>query len=170
MISYRIVFLVGILAVVLSNLQAQPTNALNSKKLIFEKLIYHSSHCNGSCPGIELQIDSNRNILLRRDIWKKKGIADSHKSGSFKGKLDLATYSDFLAILTRSDYANLKFPQVDCCDAVVTTIVIYANGKRTILKSMTPPQEALALISFLYNLGMQSAVPPTTGEIKIDEF
>jgi hypothetical protein len=46
----------------------------------------------------------------------------------------------------------------------------YPNGKQIILKLMTTPEKARELISFLQYLGMQSAIPPTTEEIKIDEF
>jgi hypothetical protein len=52
---------------------------------------------------------------------------------------------------------------------LVTTIIIYANGKQIILKLITTPEKAQELISFLQNLGMQSAIPPTTEEIKINE-
>jgi hypothetical protein len=34
---------------------------------------------------------------------------------------------------------------------------------------MTPPEKARKLISFLYDLGTQSALPPTTEDIKIEE-
>jgi hypothetical protein len=50
-----------------------------------------------------------------------------------------------------------------------TTILIYANGKRTILKSMTPPERARELIAFLLDVGMHSAIP-STAKFQIDEF
>jgi hypothetical protein len=170
MISFNFAALLGIIALVNSHLKVEPTNRRAREKLTFEKVIYHSSHCNGDCPAIDLQIDSARNIVLKRDIWKEKGVTDKHASGSFRGKLDAKTYADLIAILVWTDYANLKFPSDACCDRVVTTIAIYANGKRTILSSMSPPEKATELISFLYNLGMKSSIPRTTEKIEIDPF
>jgi hypothetical protein len=169
MYSKRFALLFGVLGFINSNLKAQPMPGTGNEKLIFEKIIYHSSHCNGTCPLIDLEIDSNRTTLLRLDIWKGKGVTDKHKSGTFKGKIEPKTYFNLIAILIGSDYANLKFPPEFCCDAVVTTIIIYANGKRTTLKSMTPPEKAHKLISCLYDLGTKSDLPPTTEEIKIEE-
>lgn len=156
------------LALINSNLKAQPTIPPGSEKLIFEKIIYHSSHCNGTCPQIDLEIDSNRTFLLKLDIWKGKGVTDDHKSGTFKSEIDPKTFFNLFANLIASDYTNLKFPPEFCCDGVVTTLIIYANGKRTMLKSMTPPAKAHQLISFLYNLGINSRIPPTTDEINIE--
>jgi hypothetical protein len=167
--SAKIAILVGMLGLMTSKLKAQPTAGLSYEKLVFEKIIYHSSHCNGTCPQIDLEIGSSRTFLLKRDIWKNKGVADNHKSGAFKGKIDPTGYFNLVCILISSDYTNLKFPSVLCCDGAITTIIIYANGKRTILKSMTPPEKARKLISFLYDLGTQSALPPTTEDIKIEE-
>ena len=166
----KFVALVGILGLINASPKTKPIVGPGKDKLIFEKIIYHSSHCYGTCPGIDLQIDSNRIITLKRDVWKAKGVTNIPESGSFKGRLDPKAYFNLIAILISSDYVNLKFPPVDCCDGVITTIVVYANGKRTILKSMTPPEKARKLISFLHDLGMQSGIPPTTEEIKIDDL
>jgi hypothetical protein len=75
----RIAFLTQILALITPNLKAQPTTT--SEKLVFEKIIYHSTHCNGTCPQIDLEIDSSNDVLLKREIWNGKGVVDNHRSG-----------------------------------------------------------------------------------------
>ena len=165
----KFVFLIGILGLVHLNIKAQPTHDPGTEKPVFEKIIYHSSHCYGTCPKIDLEIDSNLCIILKREFWKAKGVNDRHGSGNFKGKITPKVYFDLVANLITCDYINLKFPPILCCDGVITTIIVYANGKKTILESMTPPEKARKLISFLYDLGTQLAIPLTTEEIKIEE-
>lgn len=165
----KFVFLFGILGLLHLNIKAQPTDNPDDKKLVFEKLIYHSSRCYGTCPQIDLEIDSNLNIALKREFWKRKGVRDKRMSGSFKGKIKSGVYNNLVAHLIACDYINLKFPPILCCDAVITTIIVYANGKRTILESMTPPENAQKLISFLFALGTQLTIPLSAEEIKIGE-
>jgi hypothetical protein len=97
------------------------------------------------------------------------GVTDRRHSGACKGKIDPGRFTTLIAKLNSSDFTNLTFPSVDCCDGAVTTLIIYANGKRTFLKSMTPPEKAQKLISFLYVLGTQSAISSKTVEVNIEE-
>ncbi|MEI9945886.1 MAG: DUF6438 domain-containing protein [Chitinophagaceae bacterium] len=138
-------------------------------KMQFEKIIFHSSRCYGSCPQIDFQVDSTRNIFINRKYFKSKSEEDKSKSGSFKGVLDIDTYNDLLQILEKSDYTNLKFPDITCCDGVITTIIIYSNNKRTYLKSMTPPKESSALIAFLHKLGTESELTKISDAITLEE-
>ncbi len=138
-------------------------------KMNFEKIVFHSSRCNGTCPQIDFQIDSKKNIVIDRVFYKTKSTIDNSKTGKFKGSLDNKTYNKLLQMLKKSDFENLKFPDVDCCDGVVTTIIIYSNNKRTYLKSMTPPDEAKELISFLHQLGANYKLKKTKGKIALEE-
>lgn len=140
-----------------------------AKYLVLEKIIYHSSHCNGTCPALDLEIDSNYDVLLKRDIWTAKGESDKRRSGNFKGKIDPRAYFNLFATLVRSNYLVLKFPPIYCCDGSVTTIIIYANGKRTELSSMLPPKEAQKLIGVLHDLALNLNIPSTAEDIKIEQ-
>ena len=167
--SSKLVFAIGVIGLIHLNLNAQPTRTSSNEQLTVEKIIYHSSHCNGTCPQIDLEIDSNGNIFLKREFWKGKGVTDKHRSGNIEGKIGPKTYFNLVANLIASDFTSLKFPPIFCCDGIITTIIIYANGKRTILKSMTPPEKARKLISALYDIGTHVDIPPTTKEIKLEE-
>jgi Domain of unknown function (DUF6438) len=139
------------------------------KPLRVEKVIYHSSHCYGTCPAIDLEVDSNYDVALKLDVWGAKGETDKHLSGNFKGKIDPHTYFKLVAALVSSHYADLKFPPIFCCDGIVTTIIVYANGSCVELSSMTPPKEADKLISFLGDLALRLKLPRTTEDIEIEE-
>jgi Domain of unknown function (DUF6438) len=135
----------------------------------FEKLIYHSSRCNGTCPQIDFQVDSTRTIIVNREYFVSKGGTDSARSGHFKGVLDPINYAQLLKILDSVDYKNLKFPDIQCCDGIIKTIIVYSAGSRTYLKSMTPPPEASAFISFLHKLGTDTKLTKTAEEFNIEE-
>src|SRR6187399_743486 len=136
---------------------------------VFEKIIFHTTRCFGSCPVIDMEIDSKRRVVIHRAIYKGKSQIDKKTSGNFKGKLDLKTYRELIDTLKASDYTHLKFPAEFCCDAPVVSIIVYANGQRTEMASMFPPQEAQHLVAFLRGLGLSSKFPRTTEKVHPEE-
>jgi len=54
-------------------------------------------------------------------------------------------------------------------DAPVVSIIVYANGQRTEMASMFPPQEAQHLVAFLRGLGLSSKFPRTTEKVHPEE-
>ena len=124
--------------------------------LKLQRLIFHSSRCNGTCPSIDLEIDSNRNIVLTREIYKSKSGIDRSLSGQFRGTISAEDYAEIKNLLQASELSSLQFPAVDCCDGPVKTIIVYYNNNRKYLRSMIPPEKAHKLISFLTQIGTQS--------------
>ena len=76
-------FIVFILICIFSICDAQQTDA----KFYLEKLIYHASRCNGSCPEINIEIEKDKKIYVTRQIFKSKSEIDSEQSGTFNGRL-----------------------------------------------------------------------------------
>jgi hypothetical protein len=148
---------------------SQTTNHDKKNKMKFEKLIFHSSRCNGTCPRIDLEIDSSQAILVNREFFITKSETDLSKSGQFKGLLSTEKFNEFLNELALSNYENLEFPNVACCDGVITTLIVYGNGKKKYLKSMTPPKEGSELISFLFKLGTELPLKKTKEAVKLEE-
>ena len=163
--TFKSTILLGLAVSFQLALHAQTT----TKYLTLEKIIYHSSHCNGTCPVIDMEIDSNYNVCLHREIWTGKGEPDKYRSGNFKGKIDPHAYFNLSAALISSNYVNLKFPPIYCCDGAITTIIVYANGKRTRLSSMLPPREADQLIEFLHDLSLNLKIPPTSENLDLEQ-
>ena len=136
----------------------------------FTKLVYHSSYCFGSCPKIDMQIDSKRNIYVYRDSDAETAkLNGASAKGYFKGVLDVKTYNRLLKTLLKSKYNRQQWPDVTCCDAVVTTIIVYVNNKRTYLRSMTPPKQANELIDLLFDIGLQTPLQPTNEKKELEE-
>jgi Domain of unknown function (DUF6438) len=158
-----------ILLVVVTACSSQKKSNSPEAGLKFEKLVFHSSRCNGTCPKIDFQIDSSRNILLTREFFLNKSEKDTVRSGTFKGVLSSQQLNELLEVLESSKYNNLVFPDITCCDGVITTIIIYANGKRKYLKSMKPPATAAKLIEFLYKTGTEVQLARSGDAVKLEE-
>jgi hypothetical protein len=62
-------------------------------------------------------------------------------------------FNKLQGLLQNANMDSLKFPNITCCDGVITTIIVYYNGKRKYFKSMTPPTEANNLIKYLKSVG-----------------
>ena len=141
--------------------QDQPQKA----KLVLSKIVFHSSRCNGLCPKLDFEIDSNNDIFVFREFYLTKSKIDKKNSGNFKGTVKNQDYQKLIAALDNLNLDTLEFPDVKCCDGIVSTIIIYFNGKRKYLKSMTPPQSAQRVIWILNNIGYDKELKRTT-EIK----
>lgn len=122
------------------------------KSIVFEKIIYHTTSCFGSCPTIDLEIKNDKSVYLNGQFYKDNSISemDSIKSGQFFGELNDTLYNELINILQTSNLRTLTFPDTNGYDAPVTTLIIYYNGQRKYLKSMFPPTIAKKLIVFLY--------------------
>ena len=141
------------------------------KSIIFKKIVYHTTNCYGSCPIIDIEIDNNKNVYLKGEFYKDMMgfYVDSIKSGQFAGKLNDTLYNELIDILQTCNLKTLTFPEADCCDAPITTLIIYYNGKRKYLKSMFPPTISSKLIDFLYFVNEKADLTRTNEKRKIEE-
>jgi len=136
----------------------------------FEKIIYHTTICFGTCPIIDLEIDSNKNVYLSGEFYKEGYLGiDSIKSGQFVGVLSDSLYNELLNILKTCNLRTLNFREADCCDGPITTLIIYYNGQRKYLKSMFPPTIADKLINFMYLLRDRAILTRTDEKRKIEK-
>lgn len=140
--------------------KTEPTSA-------FEKIIFHTSECFGTCPTYHLEIDSDKRVKLYAEKVYKDKIGrsyeiDSTKVGYFTG---FAKDSIFLALNKETKsigLENIEFDGVSCCDGSLKTIIVYYDGKKKILQSMFPPEEANNLIKILYEICDKSELERTT--------
>lgn len=122
------------------------------KARIFERIIYHTTSCFGSCPTIDLEINNDKSVYLKGQYYKGNSMfeVDSSKSGLFVGKLNDTLYAELIDILQSCNLKTLSFTERHGADTPVTTLIIYYNGQRKYMKSMFPPTIADKLIEFLY--------------------
>lgn len=133
------------------------------KSISFEKLIYHTTSCYGSCSTIDLEIDNNKNIFIHREIFN-----DKINSGNFTGTLSEKSYNELIKILQTSNLRLWTFSQKEVHDAPATTLIIYYNGKRKYFKSTSPPAISQPLIDLLYNIGEKTTLIRTDKKRQIE--
>jgi hypothetical protein len=126
------------------------------------KIVYHLSRCNGSCPSMDLEIDSNKTVYVNREYYKTKSDLDSSRSGRFKGTLTREQHIKLVEVLKKSNLDSLQFTPVGIADIPETTIIVYYNGKRKYLKSAKPPVAANDLISLLKSMVDDKGLERTT--------
>jgi hypothetical protein len=153
------------------------SEAQEDKSFKFEKIIFHTTGCFGTCPTYNLEIDNDKTVKLFTSQFYaelKKPLyietLDTSKMGHFTGSINNRTYNDLINILQASNIDSLSFDSsAMCCDGSVKTIIIYYNGKKKYLKSMFPPDKADNLIGSLYAICKDSNLKRTTEKFKIED-
>jgi hypothetical protein len=141
----------------------------------FEKVIFHTSRCFGTCPIYHLQIDNKRQVkLFAEEVFSNTNEIfayndDTAKMGHFEGILSENTYTELVNELKTCNIDSLNFDGSMCCDGTIITIIIYYNGERKYLKSMFPPIMANSLISCLYNICRNTPLARTKSKFKIEK-
>ena len=119
----------------------------------FEKIIFHNSRCYGNCDVYHLEIKGDMSVRIYAEtVYKLTGngyIYLPDKEGYFTGKAKRSDFNRLDSIIRHIGVDTLKFDNVDCCDGIIYTIIIYREGKRIELRSMFPPEKAHHLIEVL---------------------
>lgn len=146
---------------------------ITNPKFKLEKLVFRTSACYGSCPILNLNLNSDRKIELEATYFDKNGIYGiEEKSGSFTGEIDEQTYNELLELLIQAkiDLFNIIPNDFElCCDGAIKTIITYHNGKRNYVKSMHTPRILEELIKFLYLLPEKARLERTNKKFKFEE-
>jgi hypothetical protein len=116
-----------------------------------------------------MEIDSNRNIVLTREMYTSKSSIDKSRSGQFRGTISADDYKEIKDLLLACEITSMQFPPIYCCDAPVQTIIVYYNNNRKYLRSMMPPEKAHKLIAFLTQIGIQSSFERANSVTSIEE-
>jgi hypothetical protein len=140
----------------------------------FEKIIFHSSTCFGTCGVYHLEVDSDKTIKLFAETvyLKSDSISyelDTTRMGRFIGKLSDSVFLKLINEMERIDVDTIQFDDIQCCDAPIKTIIAYYNGKRNFQKSMLPQEKADQLIDLLYQLCDGKNLIKTKHSFKIEE-
>jgi hypothetical protein len=149
--------------------QAQVAERSIASKINLEKLIFHSSGSNGFTPKIDLLVDSSRSIFVEKEFYLKKKSTEKHYSGYFKGRLTENEFTKLTDLLQDCNVDTLKFPVKNCCDRIVTTLIIYYNGQRKYFRSMETPPSTDKLILYLNSLGFTKKLRKTKEIVAIEE-
>lgn len=150
-------------------------NFITDKSFEFEKLIYHTSTCFGSCPVINLEILKNGTFKLNGTYYKNRSYdsKDSDRSENFKGKLteeDLKQLNDLIVKSRITTLEDTKDGNMFCCDGAVKTIILYHNGgNRNYFKAMFAPRLVRELIGFLYKIDEKAELTSTDEKFEFEK-
>jgi len=147
---------------------------INDKTFMFDKLVFHTSSCFGSCPIINLEIASDRNIKINREYIKDRTESkkDFEKSGNFIGKIPEIEFKKLIELIIKSKITTLKDTEDNnmfCCDGAIKTIILYHNGKRNYFKAMFEHEMVTELINFLYQISGKMEMEKVSEEFKFEQ-
>ncbi|MEO6520303.1 MAG: DUF6438 domain-containing protein [Mucilaginibacter sp.] len=128
----------------------------SEQKIKFERIIFHTSICFGTCPVYHLEVNDHKRVKLYAETVFKTDTdlydEDHSKMGYFIGTVNNTTFTKLLNNIEQMGLDSIKFNNASCCDGSLITIIVYYNGKRKYLRSMFPPEKANKLISTLYEI------------------
>lgn len=158
--------------ILLHSCTAEPTNnKTNEDVLHFDKIIFHTSMCFGTCPTYHLEVENNKSLRLYAErVYSEDSYdTDSTKTGYYTGYVTDTTFDKLNSELGQLNIDSLEFPEEFCCDGSVITIIVYYDGKRKYLSSMWPPAEASKLIGVLYEICRNSDLVRTEDYFHIED-
>lgn len=156
----------------------KPITFINQKQIIdesfqFEKLIFHSSRCFGSCPIIDLEILSNRKFKLTGNYYiENSRKEDKNRSGTYNGELTEEEYSKLIDLIIKSRITTYNDTDKNtnfCCDGSIKTFILYHNGERKYFKAMITPPLLDEIISFLYIIDKKAILSKTSDKFEFEE-
>lgn len=101
---------------------------IKNEHFLFEKLIFHTSECFGTCPVIDLEISNTRSVRLN---IKSYPYYKAENSASFSGELSDKLYKELIHLLIISKISDLNMnpdPRMLCCDGAIKTLIGQFNN------------------------------------------
>ncbi len=149
-------------------------NLITDKSFEFEKLIFHTSTCFGSCPVIHLEILKNGTFKLDGTYYKNRSYnsKDYERSGNFTGKLtekDLKNLNDLIVKSRITTFEDTKDGNMFCCDGAIKTIILYHNGNRNYFKAMFETRLLRELVSYLYEIDKKAELVKTDEKFEFEK-
>lgn len=138
----------------------------------FEKIIFHTTECFGTCPVYHLQVDNSKQIKLNAQVVYKPRSGyqtDTASQGYFTGQLSDTTFEKLVKAIQTCNLRTLKMNNALCCDGSVSTIIVYFNGQRKYFKTMFPPTIANELIRTLYDICEEGSLTKTSDKFNIEK-
>lgn len=136
----------------------------------FDKIMFHTSACFGTCPSYHMEVRKDRTVLLQGDSlrFKRMPNIDNSRVGNFTGTVNETLYNKMLKDLREIGLDTVKFGGPDCCDGAMKTIIVYYNGKRKYLRAMFPPNHANELIGTMHRIYSEGHFERTDQNIKVE--
>ncbi|WP_375448142.1 hypothetical protein [uncultured Fibrella sp.] len=131
----------------------------------FGKLIYHTGGSSfGGGPTYHLELDSSGSVYLHAEtsyLTNSMYLTDSLAQGYYVGMLSENDLSKVVKALQTCNLRTLTTNRSLCCDGTLTTIIVYFNGQRKYIKTMSPPVLIDELIRTLFTICKETRLKKT---------
>jgi hypothetical protein len=141
------------------------------KSINFDKIIFHTTECFGTCSVYHLEVDNSKKARLHAQVVYRPRSGyqtDSASQGYFEGQLGDTTFEKLIKAIQTCNIKTLKMNNELCCDGSISTIIVYFNGQRKYFKTMFPPVIANELIKVLYEICETESLKKTTEKLEIE--
>lgn len=136
-------------------------NQIYTDTIQFEKIVFNSTTCYGTCPNSTIQIDKKKQVQFF-------GGEYAIKQGMFRSKVTDAQFSQLIEILKTSELGKIVSNKYTNIDAPTHTIEIYYNNKIKRLKSCMLPFATDRLLAYLLNLPKNIELTESTEPLDVD--
>ncbi|BCY29056.1 DUF6438 domain-containing protein [Flavobacterium okayamense] len=143
----------------------------------FEKIIFHTSKCFGTCPEYHLEINKKKEVKLFIEKAYQKRKIDTLKIGYYKGKLDNETYSELISLIEKIDLEKsgitepIREPNtIVLKEGSQLSIILYIKNQRKPMIYIYPAGHWEKLMSFVYKISSSENLTKTSEELKIEAF
>lgn len=148
---------------------AQKTN------LRFEKIIFHTSACFGTCPEYHLELNNKKEIKLYIEKAYQKRNIDTLKIGYYKGKLDNDTYTEFINLLDKIDLEKsgiMEFEPktIELNEGSKMSLILYMDKQRKPIKYIYPEGHMQKLMTFLYKITDHESLIRINEKLEVEPF
>lgn len=151
--------------------------ASKKNKIKFEKIIFHTSKCFGTCPEYHLQINKKKEIKLYVEKTYQKRKIDTAKIGYYKGKLNNETYSEFINLIKNIDLdkSGIIEPKqepntITLKEGSQLSLILYTNKERKPIIYIYPAGHCEKLMNFVYKIAKDDKLIKTNEKLNIEPF
>lgn len=150
------------------------TRKINSR---FEKMIFHTSECFGTCPEYHLELNHNKEIKLHVEKAYQKRKIDTTRVGFYRGKLDKKTYKEFISLIEKIDLekSGIEAPPVEpntiiLREGSLLTLILYIDNKRKPIRYIYPAGHWQNLMAYLYKISKDESLIKVSEKLEIESF
>lgn len=143
----------------------------------FEKIIFHTSKCFGTCPEYHLEINQKKEIKLHIEKVYEKRTLDTFKIGYYKGKLDDETYLELLSLIEHIDIeksGNIE-PKSESNTILIKegsqlSLILYFKKQRKSMIYIHPVGHWQKLMTYVHKIANSENLTKVAEKFEIEPF
>ena len=140
--------------------------------LHFQKIVFHTSGCYGSCPIIDLEITKDKEFYINGTFFKDFSMfeIDSTLSGQFKGTMDPSLMKRISFLVQSCNLPSLKVNESLEPDLPITTVIVYYNDEKRAFKFTSTPAILSEMVEFLTLVNQEVRLSKTKNKRVLETY